>query len=209
MIQKGGLQDAFAQAQGMFTSDMARRLQGDMSNQQAGLQAGIANLGSYTSAELANQQASQSAANMREQSGQFGAGLFEQGSQFGADLDYSTAVGNEQLRMQAMDQLQSGTALTASLGLDAQRAEFERLDNLNKVGNVHQARQQDLYDLDYGDFQNQLYHPQQQLTWENQQIGLLNSAPRDAVQYQQNPSTFNQMAAMGLSGLAAYNAWPV
>jgi len=215
MIQKQGLQDAFSQAQGMFSSDMDRRLRGDISNQQAGLtgdqsrlQAGLGNLSSYTSAELANQQAMENAASMREQSRQYGSSLFEQGSQFGADLDYTTSAQNEQLRLQALQQMMQGNELTGRMGIDDQNAYLSRMAALNDVGNAQMARQQDVYDQAYEDFLNQRDYERQSLSWLSGQLASVPVSPEgNVVKYQQSPTLLSQMVGSGLAGLGTYNAY--
>jgi len=219
MIQKQGLQDAYTNAQAMFTTDMARRLQGDISNQQAGLQAGLAgedyrlrsglaSLDSYTRSEMANQAAAQDAANLREQSRQFGSNLFEQGSQFGADLDYAAGSRNEELRLQGLQQLMGGTGLTGSLGLDDQNAYLSRMASLNDVGNAQMARQQDVYDQGYEDFLNQRDYERQSLQWLSSQLqGVPVSTQGNVVKYSPTPSMLSQMVGSGLAGLGTYNAY--
>lgn len=206
-IQVRGLQSAYENAQGMFTSDMARRLQADMANQGVGLQAGLGNLDAYLRGEMANQQAAQEAAGLREQSRQFGAGLTEEGRQFGTQMDYQTALANEDLRLQALQQLLGGTELMGQLGIQDQQALLERIGALQGAGSQQQAMQQDIYDQAYEDFLNQRDYDRASLNWLS---GLLHGVPvtpqQNVIAYEPQPNLISQMLGSGIAGYGLWNS---
>lgn len=164
-IEYRGLQSGYENAQAQFERDRAAQLgvgttnlnallgvqqqgaglqmQGNLANQQSGLQAAQANQQAGLQAALANQQAQLEAQRMAEASKQFGANLNLQGAQ---------AYG------------QLGQTYT-NAGQAQQQAGLQMLNAQNAVGAQQQAQNQQGLDMSYGDFQRQQQYPLEQLNY--------------------------------------------
>ena len=169
---------------------------------QTGLQAGLANLNAQQQANvqnqaaqlqtqglsaqqalqaaLANQQAYQQAAQLSEQSRQYGAGLGLQGLQ--------TAM--------------QGAGQLGNLGQNIYGQYTGNINLQSQLGGMQQQRTQDMLNADYQDFLNAQNMPYKQLGFMSDLLrGTQGLGQQTMYQYQQPPSTMNQL--MGL-GTAAY-----
>lgn len=172
-IQSQGLQSAYQQAQGMFTSDQARALQAQQLNQQAGLTAGQAGLTAYMNAQQQNQQANLEAQRLGEQSRQFGAGLGQQGLQ--------TAI--------------QGAGQLGQLGQQQYGQQMGILGQQASLGGFQQQQMQDMLNQQYGAFQAERNYPYQQ-------IGFLSDILRGTqgttrTMYEAPPSMMQNLAGIG------------
>ena len=108
---------------------------------------------------------------------------------------------------QNAQRLQAAQAL-GQQGLMGQQAEIERLGQLGLVGQARQAQQQQIYDLGYQQFQDQLAYPRQQLGFYSQILRGLPVQPGQQVSvYQPKPSTAQNILGLGLGGLGLYQAF--
>ena len=84
---------------------------------------------------------------------------------------------------------------------------MQRLQQLGQAGGARQAQQQELYDLGYQQYQDQLAYPRQQLGFYSQILRGLPVTPGTQVsQYQPRPSTAQNVLGLGLGGLGLYQA---
>ena len=176
---------AYQNAQEMYGTDQARRLQADQSNQEKALQAA-----------LANQQRDLET------------------RQYGADLSLKTQQADENARaeaakiraMAAQGLLTSGDQAAA---LEAQRQSInaERIKMLMAAGAQRQAYDQSLLDLHYSDYINQRDWEKQQLQFYSSILrGVPISVNSNVTQYQPyNP--FQALMGAGLGGLALAQAF--
>ena len=214
-IQATGSQAAFEQAQQQFERDRSARMQAQMANlsneqqarvqneanrlqaagmnQQRALEAALANqraelgvqeLGAQTSleAQRANQQAMLEAQRLGEQSRQFG-------SEFG-------------LRGQELG-LRAGETM-ARIGSAEQAAELDRLKFQEAMGQLSQADQQRLYDLQYQDFRAQQQYPYQQIGFMSDILRGSGSLAKNVGVYDAPASPLQQIVGPGLLGLGLY-----
>ena len=93
----------------------------------------------------------------------------------------------------------------AALGPAEQRAEFERISALERVGGVRQAQGQRAMDMQYQDFLRQRDYPKEQMGWYS---GILRGLPQQMgssqLTYSQDPSIAQQITGFGLAGLSAF-----
>ena len=113
-----------------------------------------------------------------------------------------------QYGMQGLTQAgQAGRGL-AALGPAEQRAEFERISALERVGGVRQAQGQRAMDMQYQDFLRQRDYPKEQMGWYS---GILRGLPQQMgsseLTYQRDPSLGQQVVGFGLAGLGAYGKY--
>ena len=219
-IQARGSQEAYGQAAQQFNTEQQARLAAQQANQlaglnigqqnlaaqlgtqqlgiQTGLQTGLANLNAQQQANvqnqaaqlqtqglsaqqalqaaLANQQAYQQAAQLSEQSRQYGAGLGLQGLQ--TAMQGAGQLGN--LGQNIYGQY------TGNIGLQSQ------------LGGMQQQRTQDMLNADYQDFLNAQNMPYKQLGFMSDMLrGTQGLGQQTMYQYQQPPSTMNQLVGLG------------
>jgi hypothetical protein len=114
------------------------------------------------------------------------------------------ALGVDQTTRQ--QQLQAAGAL-GDLGTTQQAAEIQRLDQLGQAGTARQAMQQQVYDMGYQEFQDQLAFPRQNIAFLQQALRGMPIQPGQQVStYAPAPSAASQMLGMGLGGLGLYQA---
>jgi hypothetical protein len=114
------------------------------------------------------------------------------------------ALGVDQATRQ--QQLQAAGAL-GDLGTTQQAAEIQRLDQLGQAGTARQAMQQQVYDMGYQEFQDQLAFPRQNIAFLQQALRGMPIQPGQQVStYAPAPSAASQMLGMGLGGLGLYQA---
>lgn len=93
----------------------------------------------------------------------------------------------------------------AALGPAEQRAEFERISALERVGGVRQAQGQRAMDMQYQDFLRQRDYPKEQMGWYS---GILRGLPQQMgsseMTYSRDPSVAQQITGFGLAGLSAF-----
>ena len=165
---------------------------------QAGLQTGLANLNAQQQANvqnqaaqlqtqglsaqqalqaaLANQQAYQQAAQLSEQSRQYGAGLGLQGLQ--------TAM--------------QGAGQLGNLGQNIYGQYTGNINLQSQLGGMQQQRTQDMLNADYQDFLNAQNMPYKQLGFMSDMLrGTQGLGQQTMYQYQQPPSTMNQLIGLG------------
>tara|TARA_R100000458_G_C8222737_1_gene206587 strand:- start:432 stop:1046 length:615 start_codon:yes stop_codon:yes gene_type:complete len=95
----------------------------------------------------------------------------------------------------------------ADLGFARQRAEIDRLDQLGQAGTARQAMQQQIYDMGYQEFQDQLAYPRQNISFFQQALRGMPITPGQQVSsYQPTPSAASTMLGLGLGGLGIYQA---
>jgi hypothetical protein len=95
----------------------------------------------------------------------------------------------------------------ADLGFARQQAEIQRLDQLGQAGTARQAMQQQLYDMGYQEFQDQLAYPRQNISFFQQALRGMPITPGQQVSsYQPTPSAASTMLGLGLGGLGIYQA---
>jgi hypothetical protein len=140
---------AFGQAQSMMQSDMDRRMQGDLANQQAGM--GNAQFGANIGMQnIQNQlQAGQSNQNAWYQ----GAALNQQGQQAnqqagyqGAALNQQGALANQQAGLQGANLNLQGSQQLGQLTSDQQGAYLQSLNSALAAGQINQQQHQALLD---------------------------------------------------------------
>ena len=103
-------------------------------------------------------------------------------------------------------QLQAAGAL-GDLGTTRQAAEIQRLDQLGQAGTARQAMQQQVYDMGYQEFQDQLAFPRQNVAFLQQALRGMPIQPGQQVStYAPAPSAASSMLGMGLGGLGLYQA---
>jgi hypothetical protein len=172
-IQSQGLQSAYQQAQGMFTSDQARALQAQQANQQTGLQAGQSGLQAYMQAQQYNQQSNLEAQRLGEQSRQFGAGFGQQGLQNALQgANTLGTLGQQQYNQQT--------------GITGQQASF---------GGYQQQQMQDMLNQQYGAFQAERDYPYKQLGFMSDILRGTQGTTR--AMYEAAPSTMQNLAGLG------------
>jgi hypothetical protein len=95
----------------------------------------------------------------------------------------------------------------ADLGFSRQAAEIARLDQLGQAGTARQAMQQQIYDMGYQEFQDQLAFPRQNISFYQQALRGMPITPGQQVSsYQPTPSAASTMLGLGLGGLGIYQA---
>lgn len=193
-IDAQGLNRAWDNAQGMFTSDQGRMLQAGMANQGAGLTAGRANLEAMLQTGLANQAAGMTAQQLNQAAGLQTQQMGEASRQFGANY------GLEGLAQQWQAQLGAGQGM---LGAQSQldRSMQQYYDMLNQQGAQRMAYDQSHLDLAYNDFVNQRDAERQNLNFYN---AMLQGIPIQPNQDVQNSQSGSPLAALLGTGVAAY-----
>jgi hypothetical protein len=192
-IQATGSQAAFEQAQKAFEAEQARGLQAGLQTQQLGTQSelenlrarlGVQQLGTESGlqAQRANQQALLDAQRLAEQSRQFGSEFGLKGQELG---------------------LRAGEGL-AKLGATEQAADLERLKFQEAMGQLSQADQQRLYDLQYQDFVAQQQAPYQQIGFMSDILRGSGSLAKNVGVYDAPASPLQQIVGPGLLGLGVY-----
>ena len=192
-------QSGFANAQQMAQQDIQRRMQADLANQQAGLQAGTTTANLAQQAALANQGA-------MNQAGQFGASAanqaalqnmaaMNQANQFTSGQGLQAALANQQAGLQGSQQRlsaagQLGTLSNLGFGMGQQVQ-----SNLSQQGALQQALQQQIIDAARQQYQGYTGAPQQSLSYLAQALGM---APTP-----QSQTTKNQLGLMDYLGAAA------
>lgn len=119
--------------------------------------------------------------------------LQEQGRQFGAELGLKgaqTAIG-------------AGEGL-ARIGATQQAADLDRLKFQEAMGQLSQAEQQRLYDLQYQDFLAQQQDPYTRLGFMSDILRGSGSLAKNVGVYEPAPSQLQQMVGPGLLGLGIY-----
>ena len=113
-----------------------------------------------------------------------------------------------QFGMQGLTQAGQAGRGFAALGPAEQRAEFERISALERVGGVRQAQGQRAMDMQYQDFLRQRDYPKEQMGWYS---GILRGLPQQMgsseLTYQRDPSLGQQVVGFGLAGLGAYGKY--
>ena len=95
----------------------------------------------------------------------------------------------------------------AQAAFDRDRAEIDRLDQLGQAGTARQAMQQQIYDMGYQEFQDQLAYPRQNISFFQQALRGMPITPGQQVSsYQPTPSAASTMLGLGLGGLGIYQA---
>jgi len=189
-------QSGFANAQQMAQQDIQRRMQADLANQQAGLQAGTTTANLAQQAALANQGA-------MNQAGQFGASAanqaalqnmaaMNQANQFTSGQGLQAALANQQAGLQGSQQRlsaagQLGTLSNLGFGMGQQVQ-----SNLSQQGALQQALQQQIIDAARQQYQGYTGAPQQSLSYIAQALGM---APTP-----QSQTTKNQLGLMDYLG---------
>jgi hypothetical protein len=202
-IQYRGMQSGYENAQAQFERDRAAQLgvdttnlnallgvqqqgagmqmQGNLANQQTGLQAAQGNQQYGLQAALANQQANLEAQRLGESSRQFGANLGLQGAQ---------AYG------------QFGQTY-ANIGSAQQQADLQRYNAQNAVGAQQQALQQQLLDTRYNDFLRQQQYPIEQLNYMGNILRGVPIQPNSTTTTSgPAPNPWAQVAGTGLTALS-------
>ncbi len=210
-IQATGMNNAWTQAQNMFSGDRNAQLSADQGNQSADLtarQLGIQSLGQRLTAQQANQGANLTAQQQSELARQFGANFNNQSM-----LDANTARMNAQAQTEQFRQ--SGQQLglgalqqqqAAAQGLVGAQGAYtgQRLDISNALAAAGQQQQQygqSKLDMAYNDFVNQRDYGKQNLNFYNSMLhGVPVSANTDVSQYQ-NVNPFSQLLGAGLGSL--------
>lgn len=205
-IEAAGLQNAYAQATKVYTSDAARALQSAMANQTTGYNVGAQNLAAQlgvqslgaqqmTQIELANLAARTQAAQAN-----LNAATQMQGLQTNAAIQQNAQ--NIQAQ-QAQGQLGLGALNTQAnlagqygvLGAQDFNQQLSALNLQNTLGTQQQTQAQNILNQQYQDFQQQQQYPYQQATWAS---NILQNAPTGTTQTQTAPNPSWQQTAIGL-----------
>jgi hypothetical protein len=185
-IQAKGLQSAFENAQQQFERDRAAGFNVNNANLNAAL--GVQTLGANTGlqAALANQQYGFEAQKAAEQSRQFGADVGLRG--------YETAGNMAQ-------------TLT-NIGSAQQQADAQRLAMQQSTAAQEQALQQQMIDLDYGDFVEEKNDPYKRI---QQYMNILSGVPQamntTATTTAPAPGLAQQIMGTGLAAAGAYKTF--
>jgi hypothetical protein len=188
-IQTVGSQQAYDRAAGQFGADRAAQMQA-ASGTEGFEQAEAAGItGAQAQTEAARQQ--QAALGLEAQE------KMEQSKQFSA-----------QFKQQARDQQLKVSDAGAKLGDMEQRLNIARTQLQNAVGAEQQAQKQKDMDKAFDDFVNARDYERQQLAFYNSMLrGVPTPVQREVRQMTPAPSGMAQMTGMGISGLAAMNAF--
>ena len=188
-VQAKGSAAAYLNAQQQFNADEARQLQAAQANQAANLQAAQATQSAQLQAALANQTAGYQAAQLGQQGEQYAAGLGKDLglAGLGAVSDTSKALG--------------------ALGATEQQANLERLKAQAATAEEKQALQQQINDSKYQQYQEATNYQRNLLDYYSNILrGNAGALGSTQVQYTAAPSTAQQRASLGLSGLALSKA---
>ena len=180
-IEASGLNQAWNQGQGMFSSD-----------RDAAAQTGLANVGNWLTAQQGTEAGRQYGADYQQQ----GEALNEQMSQSGAkiglaglDAQQEAASGLQRTQQQYDDMIMGRTNALAT------------------IGDKQQQQEQMSYDLAYSDFQNQRDQERQNLQFLNSiMAGVPVSGQGNVTQYKPQDSMSN-LIGLGISGLGAYKEY--
>tara|TARA_R110002110_G_scaffold31878_2_gene111539 strand:+ start:594 stop:1889 length:1296 start_codon:yes stop_codon:yes gene_type:complete len=205
-IERRGGQAAFQQAQQAFEADRAARLQAG----QLGLQTGQAAEQSKQQAESMRQAAYRAGEQARQQAGAMGLDAqqaedaarqaanqaFMQAQEFNVQSGYD----DQQQRLAAASQL-------GQLGGQQQRMGYERLQNLQAMGQGRRDLEQQSLDMGYQDFLRQQRFPREQLSYLSNLIQGLPLAPmyNESASTQGGPTGVQQAITGALGGVGLYN----
>ena len=146
-------------------------------------------------------------AELKRGSAQLQADIQTKGSQRGYDIARQSWESDRLARAQQMQQRLQASQQLGGFGLTGQQAEMDRLQQLSQAGALRQAQQQNVYDIGYQQFQDQLAYPRQQLGFYSQILRGLPVTPGTQVSsYQPRPSGLQQMLGLGLGGLGLWQA---
>jgi len=146
-------------------------------------------------------------AELERSSAQLQADIQTRGSQRGFDIARQSWESDRLARAQQMQQRLVAAQQLGGFGLTGQEAEMQRLQQLSQAGALRQAQQQNVYDIGYQQFQDQLAFPRQQLGFYSQILRGLPVTPSTQVsQYLPRPSGLQQMLGLGLGGLGLWQA---
>ena len=227
-IQAAGLQSAYENAQQQFERDRAAgfsvkdaNLRAQLSVQDLearnNLQARMANQQYDLEAQKAGEQSRQFGADFGEKSRQFGADFGERSRQFGADLgersrqfganfgEQSRQFGAQQGLSAAQAAGQMGQTLS-NIGSAQQQADAQRIALQQATAAQEQALNQQMIDLDYGDFQREANDPYTRL---QQYMNLMSGVPQAKTVTETTtaptPSIGQQLLGAGVTAAGAYN----
>ena len=210
-VQAKGSAAGYLNAQQQFNADAARQLQAAQANQAAQLQAGLANQSTGLQAGLANQstglqaaqatQAAQLQAALANQSARYQAAqLAQQGEQYAAGL-------GKDIGLAGLGTATDTSKALGALGATEQQANLERLKSQSASAEEKQALQQQINDLKYQQYQETQNYQRNLLDYYSNILrGNAGALGSTQVQYTAAPSTAQQIASLGLSGLSLYKA---
>ena len=216
-IQAAGLQSAYENAQQQFERDRAAgfsvkdaNLRANLSVQDSearnNLQARMANQQYDLEAQKAGEQSRQYGSDFGEKSRQFGADLGERSRQFGANFgEQSRQFGAQQGLSAAQAAGQMGQTLS-NIGSAQQQADAQRIALQQATAAQEQALNQQMIDLDYGDFQREANDPYMRL---QQYMNLMSGVPQAKTVTETTtaptPSIGQQLLGAGVTAAGAYN----
>jgi hypothetical protein len=216
-IQAQGMQSAYENAQQQFERDRAAgfsvkdaNLRAQLSVQDLearnNLQARMANQQYDLEAQKAGEQSRQFGADFGEKSRQFGADFGEKSRQFGANFgEQSRQFGAQQGLSAAQAAGQMGQTLS-NIGSAQQQADAQRIALQQATAAQEQALNQQMIDLDYGDFQREANDPYMRL---QQYMNLMSGVPQAKTVTETTtaptPSLGQQLLGAGVTAAGAYN----
>ena len=113
-----------------------------------------------------------------------------------AKMRMQASQGNRDAEFKKAQTYQDIAKVGSGLGTDAQSRAYERLKEMERSGVTQKEREQQLYDLAYGDFATERDYPKQQL---NFLMSMLGGIPKgmEETQYGTTPGLTSQLAGLG------------
>jgi len=190
--------------------DIAKDAARDQSARSANLIAGDAaasgGLGGYREAIMQMDRENALAKQVADIQATGSAAAYEQG-QAAFEADRAARLGGIGIDQATREQQLQAAGALGGLGSARQASEIQRLDQLGQAGTARQAMQQQLYDMGYQEFQDQLAFPRQNISFLQQALRGMPIQPGQQVStYAPTPSAASSMLGMGLGGLGLYQA---
>lgn len=180
------------QAIQIATQNQTQRFSRAIANQQANLGVQQLSSGYRQQTDIQNQQNRQRTAEIN-QANRFERERSDEASrQFGANYAYQGSMGALQ-----------GAGQLGNIGQNLYGQDISNLNLMRDVGGTQQARDQNLLNVDYQNFQDQQNFPYQQLEWERNAISGIGNSMTTKRMYESSPSMTNQIIGAGAAYLGA------